>query len=173
MRSKFSVSRGKAALLSKWLTETGTVNGSAQQQLPHCVWSSVRTLSKEWQSSERFWLCCLLNQTIHLIYLTWQSYYIYSFSIRNSCCDHCDSFFSQQCAMFRLVYFQKTFQYFLPKKSVVLVGSCKFEFTVAGRAVGQYHNTMTFFVLFKKVFLIGSKWGRGTMSLVLIHSTTA
>lgn len=72
-----------------------------------------------------------------------------------------------------LVYFQETFQRFLSKKSMVLVGSCKFLHTVTGRAVGQNHNRMSFLHFSKKVTLIGSSWGRGTMTPVLIHSTTA
>ena len=70
----------------KWLTETGTVNGSAQQGLqlfPCCVWSSVRTLSKACQSPESLWLCLKSDLTC-IIYLICQRYCSYAFSSRNN-----------------------------------------------------------------------------------------
>lgn len=42
------------------------------------------------------------------------------------------------------------------------------------RADGQYHDTMIFSGFFRKaVALISSDWGRGTVSVVLNHSTMA
>lgn len=52
-----------------------------------------------------------------------------------------------------LVYFQETFQRFLSKKSMVLVGSCKFLYTVTGRAVGQNHKRIEFLCIFQKKLL--------------------